>query len=340
MSRVYVTRQIAPSAIDLLRAEHEVTVWGEDRPMPRAELLSAAAQADGLLCMLTDRIDAELLDAAPELRVVSQMAVGYDNIDVPACTARGIPVGNTPGVLTECSADLAFALMLAAARRLPEGERHVRGGHWGPWSPNLLLGQEVSGATLGIVGFGRIGQAVARRARGFGMKLLYHGGSDRQAARELGAEERPLDALLRESDFVSIHVPLKKETYHLISTRELARMKPTAVLVNTARGGVVDPAALYEALRDRRIFAAALDVTEPEPIRMDDPLLTLDNCLIVPHIASASVQTRTAMATLAARNLLAALRGEKMLHSPNPEVLAGRIPGGQLGDSPTGKRTV
>lgn len=317
MSRVFVTRQIADAALDMLRAEHEVTVWAEDRPIPRDALLRAVADADGLLCMLTERIDDALLDAAPSLVAVSQMAVGYDNIDVAACTARGIPVGHTPGVLTESSADLAFALLMAAARRLPESERYVRGGHWGPWSPSLMLGQDISGATLGVVGFGRIGQAVARRGRGFDMNILYHGGRDTDAAAALGAQARSLDDLLRESDFVSLHVPLKPETYHLISTRELALMKPTAVLINTARGGVVDPAALYEALRDRRIFAAALDVTEPEPIRMDDPLLTLDNCLIVPHIASASVQTRTAMATLAARNLMAALRGETMLHQVN-----------------------
>jgi glyoxylate reductase len=317
VSRVLITRKIAQEAIDRVRAEHDVDLWEEDKPIPRDELLRRVAEIDGLLCMLTEKINDELLDAAPNLRVISQMAVGYDNIDVPACTARGIPVGNTPGVLTGATADLAFALILSAGRRMPEGERYVHGGHWGPWSPSLLLGQEVSGATLGIVGFGRIGQAVARRAKGFDMRVLYHGGGDHDAARELGAEERPLDDLLRESDFVSVHVPLKQETYHLISARELALMKPTAVLVNTARGGVVDPAALYEALRDKRIFAAALDVTEPEPIKMDDPLLTLDNCLIVPHIGSATVQTRTAMATLAAKNLLAALRGEKMLHSPN-----------------------
>lgn len=320
MSRVLITRKIAPEAIEMVRAAHDVTLWEEDRPIPRDELLRRVADIDGLLCMLTEKIDDELLDAAPNLRVISQMAVGYDNIDVPACTARGIPVGHTPGVLTGATADLAFALILSAGRRLPEGERTVHGGHWGPWSPSLLLGREVSGATLGIIGFGRIGQAVARRARGFEMRVLYHGGGNRDAARELGAEQRSLDDLLRESDFVSLHMPLKPETYHLISARELALMKPTAVLVNTARGGVVDPAALYEALRDKRIFAAALDVTEPEPIKMDDPLLTLDNCLIVPHIGSATVQTRTAMATLAAKNLLAALRGDRMLHSPNEDI--------------------
>lgn len=322
MSRVLITRQIAQAAIDMVRAEHDVTLWEQDRPIPRSELLARAGAVDGLLCMLTERIDDGLLDAAPKLRAISQMAVGYDNIDVAACTKRGIPVGNTPGVLTEASADLAFALILSAGRRLPEGERYVRDGRWGPWSPALLLGQEVSGATLGIIGFGRIGQAVARRARGFNMRVLYHGGRDQAAAQALEAAERTLDDLLRESDFVSLHVPLNDQTQHLIGGRELALMKPTAVLVNTARGGVIDPAALYAALRDGQIFAAALDVTAPEPIPMDDPLLTLDNCLIVPHIGSATVQTRSAMAVLAAKNLLAALRGEKMLHSPNGDVVA------------------
>lgn len=320
MPVVYVTRQIATKALDLLRDSCEVRVWEEDRPVPRETLLQEVAGVDGLLSMLTERLDAELFDAASNLKVVGNMAVGYDNVDVPAATKRGIPIGNTPGVLTDASADFAFALLLTAARRVVDGEKYVRAGLWKTWSPSLLLGQGVSGATLGIIGFGRIGQAVARRAKGFDMRLLYHGGSDENAARELGAEERSLDDLLRESDFVSLHVPLKPETHHLIGARELALMKTNAILINTARGGVVDPKALYDALQDRRITAAALDVTEPEPIPADDPLLTLDNCLIVPHIASASVATREKMALIAAQNVLAGIKGERLVHCVNPAV--------------------
>jgi glyoxylate reductase len=318
--KIYVTRRIADRALDALRQQAGVSVWGEDRPVPREELLRNVAEVEALLSMLTERIDAELLDSAPKLKVVSNMAVGYDNVDVAAATQRRIPVGNTPDVLTETTADLTFALLLSAARRLPEGERYVRAGQWKHWSPSLLLGQEVYGSTLGIIGFGRIGQAVARRAMGFGMRVLYHGGSNAEVAQMTGAEEHSLDALLRESDFVSLHVPMKPETRHLISTPQLALMKPTAVLINVARGAVVDPVALYTALRSKRIFAAALDVTDPEPIPMDDPLLTLDNCLIVPHVGSATVTTRERMALLAVDNALAGLRGDRLPHCINPAV--------------------
>jgi glyoxylate reductase len=318
--KIYVTRRIAEPALELLRQQVDVTVWSEDRPVPRDELLRNVAGADGLLSMLTERIDAELLDSAPKLKVVSNMAVGYDNVDVQAATQRGIPVGNTPDVLTETTADLTFALLLSAARRLPEGERYVHAGKWKQWSPSLLLGREVYGSTLGIIGFGRIGQAVARRAKAFGMRVQYHGGSNTDAAREIGAEERSLEDLLRESDFVSLHVPMKPETRHLISTEQLALMKPTAILINVARGAVIDPVALFTALRSKRIFAAALDVTDPEPIPVDDPLLTLDNCLIVPHVGSATVTTRERMAMLAAENALAGLRGDRLPHCVNPSV--------------------
>jgi len=308
--KVYVTRKVPEAAIDRLRQECEVEVWEGELPVPREVLLEKVRDIDGLFCLLTERIDQELLDAAPRLRVVSNMAVGYDNIDVAACTARGIPVGNTPGVLTETTADLAFALLLAAARRLVEGVDYVRAGRWKTWGPMLLMGQDVHGATLGIIGMGRIGQAVARRARGFDMRVLYHNRHPvPDAAAKLGATYVDLDTLLRESDFVSLHVPLTEETYHLIGREELRKMKPTAVLVNTARGGVVDPEALREALREGWIAYAALDVTEPEPIPPDDPLLRLPNCIVVPHIGSASVATRTKMALMAAENLLAGLRG-------------------------------
>jgi lactate dehydrogenase-like 2-hydroxyacid dehydrogenase len=273
--------------------------------------------------MLTDRVDDAFLDAAgPGLRVVSNMAVGYDNIDVAACTRRGVPVGNTPGVLTETTADLTWALILAAARRLPEGERFIRSGGWRTWSPIHQLGLDVHGATLGIVGFGRIGQAVARRATGFGMPVLYASRSrvDRAIEVALNATWVPLEELLARADLVTVHVDLNPSTHRLIDAAALRRMKPTAILVNTTRGPVVDPRALYEALRDGVIRAAALDVTDPEPIPADDPLLTLDNCLIVPHIGSATEATRGRMAAMAAANLLAGVRGERLPTIVNPEV--------------------
>jgi glyoxylate reductase len=318
--RVFVTRSIPEKGLERLYAMCDVHMYQGELPPPRDVLLREIADCEGLFSLLTEKIDAEVMDAAPRLKVISNMAVGYDNIDIKAATDRKIPVGNTPGVLTETSADLAFALLMAAARRLGEGERYVKSGQWITWSPQLLLGCDIYGASLGIVGFGRIGQAVARRARGFDMKIVYHGGSDTQAAQTLGAEERPLDELLAESDFVSLHVPFKDTTYHLIGKRELALMKPTAILINSARGPVVDPHALYDALREGVIAYAALDVTEPEPIRMDDPLLTLDNCLIVPHIGSSTVATRTKMAVMAAENLIAGLQGARLPHCINPQV--------------------
>jgi glyoxylate reductase len=256
------------------------------------------------------------------LRVVSNYAVGFDNIDVAACAARGVAVGNTPGVLTETTADLAWALLMAAARRLPEGDRYVRDGRWKTWGPLLLLGPDVYGATLGIVGFGRIGQALARRAQGFGMRILYHDVEELppEVSGPFGATYRPLEGLLAESDFVSLHVNLSPVTRHLINRESLGWMKPSAVLVNTSRGPVIDQAALAEALRDGVIWAAALDVTDPEPISMDDPLVGLDNCLIVPHIASASRTTRGKMAAMAAANLLAGVRGEPL---PTPVTAPG-----------------
>lgn len=317
---IFVTRRIADVALEPLGLQTTMHLWREDVPPTYAALRREIANVAGLLCLLTDRIDAAMMDAAPNLKVISNFAVGYDNIDIAAATERGILVGNTPDVLTETTADLAFALLLAASRRLSEGEQYVKDGQWRTWSPSLLLGQDVYGATLGIIGLGRIGKAVARRARGFGMRVLYHGGSNIDYVREVGAEFRELDDLLEQSDFISLHAPLTDETYHLIGARELGLMKASAVLVNTARGGLVEPAALYAALRDNQIFAAALDVTEPEPIDHDDPLLTLDNCLIVPHIGSSSVATREKMALMAAENLLAGLRGERLPHCVNPEV--------------------
>ena len=321
--RVLVTRLIPDEGLDPVREACDVDLWEDELPPPRDELLRRVGGIDGLLCLLTDTVDEELLDTAgPQLKVVSNFAVGFDNIDVGACTRRRIPAGNTPGVLTETTADLAFALLMAAARRIPEAAEYVRAGSWRTWGPMLLMGVDVHGATLGIVGFGRIGREMARRGRGFGMRILYHdvqpASADDEA--ELGARRVEMDELLRESDFVTLHVNLTDETLHLIDADALASMKPTAVLVNTSRGPVVDHGALESALRDGTIFAAGLDVTEPEPLPVDHPLVALPNCVVLPHIASASGTTRGKMAAMAAANLLAGLRGERLPTPINPEV--------------------
>jgi lactate dehydrogenase-like 2-hydroxyacid dehydrogenase len=313
--RVFVARRIPEEGLAAIAEACDADVWPEEMPPPRDILLRRVAGRDGILTLVTDRVDDELLDAAgPRLRVVSNFAVGSDNIDVGACARRGVAVGNTPGVLTETTADLAWALLMAAARRVAEGDRYVRAGRWRTWGPQLLLGPDVHGATIGIVGFGRIGQAVARRAMGFGMEILYHDLArlPESVTSPLGATYVSLDDLLARSDFVSLHVNLSDETRHLINARTLAAMKPTAVLINTSRGPVVDQIALADALRDGVIWAAALDVTDPEPIPPDDPLVGLDNCLIVPHIASASRATRGKMAAMAAANLIAGVRGEPL----------------------------
>lgn len=316
--KVYVTRVIPSEGLQRVQAVAATEVWPEDCPPPREVLLEKVRDVDGLLCLLTDRIDAELLAQAPRLRVVSQMAVGYDNIDVAACTARGIKVGNTPGVLTETTADLAFALLMAAARRLVEGDRAVRAGQWRTWSPLYMAGQDVHHATLGIVGMGRIGYEMARRASGFQMTILYTDQRPNPAAeKDFGARRVELDDLLRQSDFVSLHTPLLPETTKLIGARELALMKPTAILINTSRGPVVDQRALYEALRDGVIAGAGLDVFEVEPVPLDEPLLQLENVVVLPHIGSASVATRTKMAVIAAENLIAGLKGEPLPHPVN-----------------------
>ncbi len=265
------------------------------------------------------------MDAAPKLRVISNYAVGFDNIEVEEATKRGIIVGNTPGVLTDTTADFAFALLMAAARRVVEGVDYVRAGKWKTWGPKLLLGHDIHGSTLGIIGLGRIGGAVARRARGFDMRILYYDIRRREdLEEELGVEYADLETVLKEADFVTLHTTLTPETYHLIGLRELKLMKKTAILINTSRGPVVDPKALYEALKDGEIAYAALDVTEPEPIQVDDPLLTLDNIIIVPHMASASRSTRGKMAVMAAENLIAGLKGEMPPNPVNPEVFKER----------------
>lgn len=319
--RVFVTRIIPDQGLDLVQQHCDVDLWMDELPPSREVLLDRVKGIDGLLCLLTDRIGGDALDAAgPQLKVVSNHAVGYDNIDVPAATARRIPVGNTPGILTDATADFAFALLMAAARRVVEGERYVREGRWKTWGPSLLLGSDIHGATLGLIGFGRIGQAMAKRAQGFDMRVLYYDPTQPCCDPNLDAALVDLDTLLRESDFVSVHTPLTAETRGMINRERLALMKPTAALINTARGPVVDPAALYEALSARRIFAAALDVTDPEPIPTDSLLLTLDNIIIVPHIASASFATRQKMSLMAAQNLLAGVRGERLPNCVNPEV--------------------
>jgi len=281
-----------------------------------------AADCEGLLTMLTDRVDGALLDACPRLRVVSNFAVGYDNIDVAAATERGVLVGNTPGVLTETTADLAFALLLATARRLVEGVEFIQQGQWRTWGPLDLLGGEVHHATLGILGMGRIGREMAKRARGFDMQILYHNRRrDEAAEADLGVRYVEKAELLQQSDFVSVHVPLSAETRHYLKAEDFAHMKPTAILINTSRGPVVDQAALYEAVRSGQIGGAGLDVTDPEPMLVNDPLLSLPQVIIVPHVGSATRTTRGKMAEISARNLAAALKGEPMLSCVNPQAV-------------------
>jgi len=320
---VYVTREIPQAGLDMLRdACERVEINSEDRVLSREELLTAVQGRDGVLCLLTDTVDAAVLDAAKGCRVFANYAVGHNNIDVPAATARGIAVTNTPGVLTDATADLTWALLFATARRIPEGDRYTRAGRFRGWSPMLLLGGDISGRTLGIIGAGRIGTAVALRSRGFRMRVLYFDRAQNEALEQaVGAERADLERLLRESDFVSVHVSLDESTRHLIGARELGLMKPTAYLVNTSRGPVVDENALVAALRQRRIAGAGLDVFENEPA-LAPGLAELDNVVIPPHLGSATIATRTRMATLAATNLVAALRGERPPNIVNPEVLA------------------
>ena len=302
--RVFVTRRLPGDALDRLAAEHEVEVWPEQLPPGRDELLARAPGLDGLLSLLTDPVDAELIEAAPRLRAISNYAVGVDNVDLEAAATRGIPVGNTPDVLTDTTADLAVALMLGISRHLVEGDAYVRRGEWRTWETGLLLGHDLHGSTVGIVGFGRIGQAVARRLEGFGCEILH-------TSRSGGV---PLEELLDRSDFVTLHSPLTPETRGLIGDEALARMKPTAYLVNTARGPIVDSDALGRALHAGRIAGAALDVTDPEPLPGDHPLLGAPNLLVLPHLGSATEATRARMADMAVDNLLAALAGRPMPH--------------------------
>jgi len=322
--KVYVTRKFFDEAIDLIKSEADVEIFeGENDPIPRKLLKEKIADVDGLLPMLTDRVDGELMDLGKNLKVVSNYAVGYNNIVVPDATERGIIVTNTPGVLNDSTADCAFMLMMAIARRLVEVDKYVREGKWvKAWGPKMLLGSDVTGKTLGIVGLGRIGQGMVPRAKGFKMNVIYHDTSPSpEKEKTLGVEYRGFDELLNEADFVSLHVPLNDETRHLIGERELKLMKPTAFLINTARGPVVDEKALTKALKERWIAGAGLDVLYNEPTEHDNPLLELDNVIVAPHIGSATTDTRLAMAMKAATNLVAALKGEIPPDIVNPEVL-------------------
>ena len=323
--RVFVSRIIP--GLEAVLAQTDADVWPEELAPPRAELLRHVEGVDGVLAMVTDGVNEELLDrAGPQLKVVSNFGVGFDNIDVAACTRRRIAVGNTAGVLTETTADGAFALLMAIARRLPEDYDYVRQGKWRGWLPMLLPSQDIHHATLGIIGFGRIGREVARRARGFDMTVLYfspHPAPPEEEAR-LGARRASLDEVLSNSDFITLHCSLTPETHHMMNRETFAKMKPTAMLINTSRGPVVDPNDLYDALKNGVIAAAGLDVTEPEPLPVEHKLLTLPNCLVVPHIASGTVATRGKMADLSTRNLLAGIKREPLVSWVNPEVWTSR----------------
>ena len=326
---VYVTRRLPEEAMRLLKSKFEVEVWPEEMPPPKKVIIEKVKEADGLICLLTEKIDREVIEAAgPQFRGISQVAVGFDNIDIEAATERGIYVTNTPGVLTETTADYAFALLMAVARRIAEADRYVRSGKWKvPWGLMMLLGQDIWGKTIGIIGMGRIGSAVARRAKGMNMRILYYDiRRNEEAEKELGAEYVDLETLLRESDFVTIHVPLTPETRHLINEERLKMMKRTACLINTSRGPVVDEKALYKALKEGWIWAAGLDVWEEEPTSVDNPLLKLENVTASPHIASASIATRTRMAIMAVENMIAILEGRVPPNLVNKEVLKVRPP--------------
>ena len=322
MPKVFVSRRVAQKAIALITPHAEVDVWeGEDAP-PREEFLRRIADIDGLLLLGVDTMDSAAMDAAPKLKVIADISVGYDNVDIEAASKRGIMVSNTPGVVTDSTADLTFALMLAIARRLVEMVNLTVRGEWKMWGPMDMLGCDVHHKTLGIIGLGRIGAAVAKRAQGFSMKVVYYDVVRRPNEAELGVEYvGDIPTLLSMSDFVSIHVPLSQETRYLIGAKELSSMKPTAILINASRGSVVDQKALYQALKRKQISGAAIDVTEVEPIPPDDPLLTLDNIIITPHIGTQTEETGIKMSVLAAENMLAGLRGETMPNCVNCHLL-------------------
>jgi glyoxylate reductase len=312
MKKIYITRKLPTEIIDKLSKHFQVRMWEEENiPVPRDILMEEVRDIDGLYCMLTDAIDSEVFEQAPNLKIVSTLAVGYNNIDVHEANKRGIVVTNTPGVLTETTADLTFALLMATARRLVEASDFLRNGEWGAWSPMQLTGQDIYGATIGIVGMGRIGEALAKRAKGFDMNVLYHNRTrNSKAETELDVRYAGFRDLLQQSDYVCLLLPYSPEVHHLIGKEELALMKKNAILINTARGGIVDEVALYNALKEGQIWAAGLDVFEQEPVSIDHPLLTLPNVVTLPHIGSASVKTRITMANLVADNIIKVLNGE------------------------------
>ncbi|MEM1508407.1 MAG: glyoxylate reductase [Thermofilaceae archaeon] len=334
--KVFVTRQIPHEGLNLISKYYEVEVWDYYTPPPRGILLEKTKEIDALISLLTDKVDKELLDHSTRLRIIAQYAVGYDNIDIESATRRGVYVTNTPGVLTDATADLAWALLLATARRVVEADRFVReGNYWRTgtgWHPMMMLGYHVTGKTLGIIGMGRIGQAVAKRAKGFEMKILYYQRHrlPEELEYELSAKYVGLDTLLQESDFITIHVPLTKETYHMIGEHQLRLMKPTAILVNTARGAVIDTDALIRALKEGWIAAAGLDVFEEEPLSPDHPLAQLNNVVLAPHIGSATHETRRKMAEIVAQNLIAFYKGEVPPNLVNKEVINYSPPGFKL----------
>ena len=321
--KVYVTRELPERGLKIIKERFDAEVWPEYAPPPKKVIIEKARNVDALASLLSDKIDAEVFDAAPKLKIVAQMAVGFDNIDVQEATKRGIYVTNTPEVLTDTTADFAWALLMAVARRVVEADKYVRTGQWKVgWHPSMMQGRDVYNATIGIVGAGRIGYAVAKRATGFGMRILFYDVIPRpEMEKEFGAKKVDLDTLFKESDFVSIHVPLMKETCHLVNADRLKLMKKTAYLINNSRGPVVDEKALYEALKEDRIAGAGLDVFEQEPTPLNNPLLKLDNVVVAPHISSASYETRSKMAEMVADNLVAFFEGKKPPNLINPDVM-------------------
>jgi len=326
--KIYVTREIPESGLKMINERFDTEVWPEYGPPPKEVIIEKVGNVDAVVSLLSDKIDAEVFDAAPKLKIVAQMAVGFDNINVKEATRRGIYVTNTPEVLTETTADFAWALLMAVARRVVEADRYVRTGKWKvSWHPTMLLGRDVHGATMGIVGAGRIGSSVAKRAKGFNMKILYYDVVPRpEVETELGAKNVDLDTLFKESDFISVHVPLTKQTYHMINEERLRLMKKTAYLINNSRGAVIDERALYRALKKEWIAGAGLDVFEREPTQLDNPLLKLDNVVVAPHISSSSHETRSRMAGMVAENLIAFFEGTIPPNLVNPEVLKIRKP--------------